>query len=155
MNESQSLCWISYKARDIKMNMIISKQQATTPRIVTGVIRRVSPERTMTIKVDNNWQYLKEVSYDHQVDVLCDSKTKKPIIYNEIDESENINNIKTTSYYIDECKQNIIKKGLIPIKIIEQMTLNEMLEHLLRYLSLGEIWIPKRLEVINHELIKN
>jgi hypothetical protein len=50
------------------------------------------------------------------------------------------------NHYQEKCKNSILKKGLIPPKIVERMTFNEMIEHLLRYQVQGEIWIPKRFE---------
>jgi len=40
-------------------------------------------------------------------------------------------------------KKSIKDKRLIDPKIVDQMSMNEMIEHLLRYSILGEIWIPE------------
>ena len=43
-----------------------------------------------------------------------------------------------------EKMRNVIKeKGLIAPDVVDKMTINEMIEHLLRYRCLGEIWIPE------------
>lgn len=47
----------------------------------------------------------------------------------------------------EKIREAILDKGLIPNNIVEQMTLNEMIEHLVRYncgLS-DQVWIPDRL----------
>jgi hypothetical protein len=42
----------------------------------------------------------------------------------------------------DTIRKSVKEKGLIDPKIADTMSLNEMIEHLLRYIVLGEIWIP-------------
>lgn len=43
----------------------------------------------------------------------------------------------------DTMRKAIKEKGLIDPKIADRMSLNEMIEHLLRYSVLGEIWTPE------------
>ena len=38
--------------------------------------------------------------------------------------------------------EGIKKKGLVPIEILNVMTFDEMLEHILKYLTIGELWYP-------------
>lgn len=73
------LCWISYEAIDVKPGMLISKQLAKTPRTVIS-IGKDDDQKTVTLIVESNWKYLSDVSYDHHVDVLCNSLTLNPII---------------------------------------------------------------------------
>jgi hypothetical protein len=53
--------------------------------------------------------------------------------------------------YEKQCRNAILKKGLIDPKIVEKMTLNEMIEHLVKASFSIKIedrnWIPERLKV--------
>ncbi len=43
---------------------------------------------------------------------------------------------------IKQAYDAILKKGLVPKDILDQMTFAEMLKHLLTYHTTGEIWYP-------------
>jgi hypothetical protein len=79
----KELCWITYKAIDVLPQMYISKQLAKTPRKVEDV-RVDNNHKVVDVIVDGGWGYLLDVNYDHPVDVLCDAKTRKPIL-DEVD----------------------------------------------------------------------
>lgn len=53
----------------------------------------------------------------------------------------------------DTIRKSIKEKGLIDPKIADKMSMNEMIEHLLRYTVLGEIWIPGEIKIA--EVIEN
>jgi hypothetical protein len=44
--------------------------------------------------------------------------------------------------YKKEAYDAILKKGTVPKVVLDQMTFNEMLKHLLTYSTTGEIWYP-------------
>lgn len=80
MSKSKTnLCWVTFKAKDIKRGMYISKQLAKTPRCVEQVDIS-EKDGLMGIIVDGGWEYLLDISLDHPVDVLCYSGTHEPLI---------------------------------------------------------------------------
>jgi len=44
--------------------------------------------------------------------------------------------------YEKEAYDAILKKGIVPKDILDQMTFKEMLKHLITYHTTGEIWYP-------------